>query len=120
MGKFQELFVWQRAKKLAVYLYQITGDGNFSRDFALRDQLRRAVVSIPSNIAEGDELDTNKQAMKFFHIAKGSAAEVLTQSIIAREIGYIDEATYNHISEECTAIAGMLSKLIQARKNRTL
>ncbi len=119
MGKFQELRAWRRAKDLAVYLYQVTGTGKFSRDFALRDQLRRAAVSIPSNIAEGDELGTNKQSINFFHIAKGSAAEVLTQAIIAREIGYLDEAAYNHINEECTAIAGMLSKLIQARKSRT-
>ena len=114
MGKFRELRVWQRAKALAVYLYRITGEGNFARDYGLRDQIRRAVVSIPSNIAEGDELGTNKQAINFFYIAKGSTAEVLTQAIIAREIGYIDEETFNHINEECTAIAGMLSKLIQA------
>ena len=75
MGKFQELRAWQRAKNLAVYLYQVTGAGEFSRDFALRDQLRRVAVSIPSNIAEGDELGTNKQSINFFHIAKRSAAE---------------------------------------------
>ncbi len=117
MGKFQELKVWQRAKNLAVYIYKITGAGTFTKDYGLRDQIRRAVISIPSNIAEGDELGTNKQAINFFYIAKGSSAEVLTQAIIAREIGYIDDIVFNQINEECTAISGMLAKLIQARKN---
>jgi len=84
MGKFQELKVWQKAKDLAVYLYKLTMKGTFAKDFGLRDQIRRAAVSIPSNIAEGDELDTNKQAVKFFYIAKGSSAEVLTQAIMLK------------------------------------
>lgn len=120
MGKFQDLNVWQRAKNLAVFIYKITSDGKFSKDYGLRDQIRRAAVSVPSNISEGDELGTNKQAINFFYIAKGSSAEVLTQAIIAQEIGYIDDNIYNQISEECSAISGMLSKLIQARKNSSL
>ena len=115
MGKFQELKVWQKAKYLAVYLYKLTMKGTFAKDFGLRDQIRRAAVSIPSNIAEGDELDTNRQAVKFFYIAKGSSAEVLTQAIIALEIGYIDKEKFRHIEKECKAISGMLTRLIQAR-----
>lgn len=116
MGNFQKLNVWQRAKDLAVYTYRITNEGEFKRDYGLRDQIRRAAISIPSNIAEGDELGTNKQAINFFYIAKGSTAEVLTQSIIAFEIGYVESNVYNHYKEECGAISSMLSKLIQARK----
>ncbi len=93
LGDFQQLKVWKRAKDLAVNIYRITNDGAFCKDYGLRDQIRRAVVSIPSNIAEGDELGTNKQAINFFYIAKGSTAEVLTQAIIAKEIGYITEKT---------------------------
>ena len=115
MGKFQDLRVWQRAKELALYLYKITDQGAFSRDFALRDQIRRAAVSIPSNIAEGDELDTNRQAIRFFYIAKGSSAEVLTQTMIAHELDYITEEVFNHIHKECKAVSSMLSKLIKAR-----
>ena len=115
MGKFQELKVWQRAKDLAVYIYKQTEKGNFSRDFGLRDQLRRAAVSIPSNIAEGDELDTDKQAVRFFYIAKGSSAEVLTQAIISMEIGYFSKEIYNYIEKESKSISGMLSRLISAR-----
>ena len=120
MGKFQDLKVWQRAKNLAVFIYKVSGTGKFAKDFGLRDQLRRAVVSISSNIAEGDELGTNKQAINFFYIAKGSSAEVLTQAIIAKEIGYIDDNVCNQINEECAAISGMLTRLIQARKNSPL
>ena len=116
MGKFQDLKVWERAKNLAVYVYTITNNGKFAKDYGLRDQIRRAAVSIPSNIAEGDELGTNKQAINFFYIAKGSTAEVLTQTIIAYEIGYISENVFQQINEECSAISGMLTRLIYARQ----
>ncbi len=119
MGNFRELRVWQRSKDLAVYIYSVTGDGAFSRDFGLKDQIRRAAVSIASNIAEGDELNTNKQSIHFFFISKGSTAEVLTQAIIAHEIGYIDALVVTHIQEECDAISRMLTKLIQTRKKES-
>ncbi len=70
MGKFQDLKVWERAKNLAIYIYKVTGEGKFTKDYGLRDQLRRAAVSIPSNIAEGDELGTNKQSINFFIFQK--------------------------------------------------
>ena len=116
MGRFEDLKVWQRAKDLAVFIYKLTGQGEFVKDYGLRDQIRRAAVSIPINIAEGDELDTTKQAIKFFYTAKGSSAEVMTQAIIAYEIGYITREHFEDIKKECRAISGMLMKLIQARK----
>ena len=115
MGNFQELKVWQRSKELAVSLYKITGQGAFDRGWGLRDQIRRAVVSIPSNIAEGDELGTDRQAIKFFYTAKGSSAEVFTQVVIAHEIGYLTKEQFDHTNKECQAISGMLTRLIQAR-----
>ena len=74
MGKFQDLKVWQRPKDLAVYIYKLTGKAPFAEDYGLKDQIRRAAVSIPSNIAEGDDLGSNKQAIRHFYIAKGSAS----------------------------------------------
>ena len=115
MGKFRELKVWQRGKDLAVSIYKTTGGGLFAKDFGLRDQIRRAAVSIASNIAEGDELGTDKQAIRYFYTAKGSSAEVLTQAIIALEIGYLAEDSFNHIENECQAISSMLARLIQSR-----
>ena len=78
-----------KSKKSSCFIYKPTQTGKFPKDYGFRDQIRRAAVSIPSNISEGDELCTNKQAINFFYFAKGSAAEVLTQAIIAKEIGYI-------------------------------
>ena len=115
MGNFKELRVWQRSKDLAVYIYKITNKGAFSRDYGLKDQIRRAAVSIPSNIAEGDELGTDKQSVNFFHTSKGSSAEVLTQAIIAFEIGYLSENVFSYIESECKSISKMLNKLIKAR-----
>jgi four helix bundle protein len=115
MGKFQDLKVWRKGKDLAVYIYTITSRGIFSQDYSLRDQIRRASVSIPSNIAEGDELGSNKQAIRFFYTSKGSTAEVLTQAIIAHEIGYLSEEDFYHIKQECRSLSGMLTRLIQSR-----
>jgi four helix bundle protein len=115
MGNFQELKVWHKAKELAVFLYKITRQGELAKDYGLSDQVRRSAVSIPSNIAEGDELDTDRQSIKYFYIAKGSAAELLTQSIIAHETGYLADQHFNHIQKECLSISSMLTRLIQAR-----
>ena len=115
MGKFRELKVWQRGKDLAVSIYKLTVHGTFSKDFGLRDQIRRAAVSIPSNIAEGDELGSDKKAIRYFYTAKGSSAEVFTQAIISKEIGYITKEESEYVEEECKAISGMLTMLIKAR-----
>ena len=115
MGNFQKLKVWYKAKELAVFLYKITRQGELAKDYGLNDQIRRSAVSIPSNIAEGDELDTDRQSIKYFYIAKGSAAELLTQSIIAHETGYLADQHFNHIQKECLSISSMLTRLIQAR-----
>jgi four helix bundle protein len=114
MGRFRELKVWERGKDLAVTIYRTTNRGQFVRDYGLRDQIRRAAVSIPSSIAEGDELGSDKQTVRFFYMAKGSSAEVTTQAIIAFEIGYLGETDYRHIENECHSISSMLSKLISA------
>lgn len=100
---------------MSVYIYKETQEGKFGKDYGLRDQIRRAAVSVSSNIAEGDELDSDKQAIKFFYIAKGSAAELLTQAIIAYEIGYLDFEKFQFVEKECKAISGMLTNLIAAR-----
>lgn len=112
---FKSLRVWQKGKDLAVSIYRLTNEGLFAKDFGLRDQIRRAAVSIPSNIAEGDELGSDKQAVRHFYIAKGSSAEVLTQATIAYEIGYFDRTTFELIEQNCLEISKMLSRLIAAR-----
>ena len=115
MGNFKELKVWQESKDLAVNIYKLTEDGAFIKDFGLKDQMRRASVSVPSNIAEGDNLDTDKQSIRHFYIARGSVAELRTQLVIGKEIGYIDERQYNELEKECEQISAMLTSLIKYR-----
>jgi four helix bundle protein len=117
MGNFQNLQVWQLAKELAVKIYRLTCSKEFPKDFGYKDQIQRAAVSIPSNISEGDELGSNKQSVHFFHIAKGSAAELLTQIIIGHEIGYISKDQADSLQNDCRIISVMLSKLIKARNS---
>jgi len=113
---FRDLIVWQKAKDLSVSIYKVTRDGDISRDFGLRDQIQRSAVSIASNIAEGDERDTDKDAVRFFYMAKGSLAELQTQIQIAHEIDYIQREVYEKIEAECKTIGRMIGKLIKARK----
>jgi len=115
MGNFKKLRVWQLAKDLAVKIYKLTKTPKLSKDFGLRDQIQRSAISIPANIAEGDELDTNKQSIRHFYIAKGSIAELQTLLIISNEIDYIDLDTLNSIHNDCDVISVMLNRLIKAR-----
>ena len=115
MGGFRELKVWQRAKELAVDIYRITQKGAFSRDYGFKDQIRRAAISIASNLAEGDERSSNKDAVRFFYIAKGSLAEVQTQLEIAKEIDYVDEQHFKEIDEKCIILGKMIGRLIKSR-----
>lgn len=117
MGKegFRGLKVWQKAKELAIFIYKVTNSVGFSKERNLRDQMRKAAISIPSNIAEGDELGSDRQAIRFFNIAKGSAAELLTQAIIALEIGIIEQPMYDEIDARCSEVLKMLSRLISVR-----
>ena len=115
MGDFRKLEVWQLAKDLSVYIYKLTGKGEFAKDYDLRGQIRKAVVSVTSNIAEGDESGSNRQSIRYFNIAKGSSAEVQTQSIIALEIGYITEKEYAFIINQCELISKKTANLIKYR-----
>jgi four helix bundle protein len=115
MGAFRDLRVWQEAKALAVEIYMITRQGPFTHDYGLRDQIRRAAVSIPSNVAEGDERGSNKEAVRFFYIAKGSLAELQTQLEIAHEIGYLTPSILSTLDEKCRTLGKMLGSLIKAR-----
>ncbi len=116
MGNFKELRVWQEAIALSTKIYQITRVKPFSNDFGLSDQIQRASVSIASNIAEGDDRDSNKEAVRFFHIARGSAAEVITQINIAQNIGYLDKETFVSIENSTEKIRASLTNLIKARR----
>jgi four helix bundle protein len=87
-----------------------------SKDFSLRDQIRRSAVSIASNIAEGDERDTDKESVRFFFIAKGSLAELRTQIEIALKIGYLPEDEYLKLEGQCEELGKMIGSLIKTRQ----
>jgi four helix bundle protein len=115
MGNFKTLRVWQLAKELSVSIYRLTHNENFNKDFGLIDQMRRSAVSIPSNIAEGDALGTDKQSTRHFYIARGSTAELRTQLIISQEIGYINNVDFETLDKECDELSAMLTALIRHR-----
>jgi four helix bundle protein len=115
MGNFQKLRVWQLAKSLAVKIYKLTQSQLIRKDFGFKDQIQRAAISIPSNIAEGDESGTNKLSIRYFYTAKGSLAELQTQLIIGNEIGYIENDMKNSLVNDCNLISVMLNKIIKVR-----
>jgi four helix bundle protein len=115
MGNFQKLQVWQKAKELAVLIYRLVKKQNISKDYGYKDQIQRAAVSIPANIAEGDESGTNKLSIRYFYIAKGSSAELQTLLIIGKEIGYIEKEIADPLVNECKVVSFMLAKIISAR-----
>ncbi len=92
--KFEDLIAWQKARELAKVIYKMTEAGKFSRDFGMRDQIRRAAVSIMSNIAEGFERMGRAEFHQFLVIAKASCAEVRSQLYIAHDIGYLDREQF--------------------------
>ena len=116
MGDFRKLEVWKKAKDFAVEIYRETSQGAFCQDLRFRDQLRRAAVSIALNVAEGDELGSNRQSVRHFRIAKGSTAEVYTIVVIASEVEYLHPDTAKVWLDRCSHISSMLSKLIKARQ----
>lgn len=107
--------VWQRGKTLAVTIYRLAGEGRLARDFGLTDQLRRSAVSIPSNIAEGDERGSDRDSIRFLNIAKGSLAELITQLEIAKDVGYLTPSQLAPIFQETEPVGKMLGSLIKAR-----
>lgn len=114
---FRNLQAWQRNKTLAVAIYRLTDSAPFARDFALRDQMRRAAISVCSNLAEGDARQTNKESIQFFFIAKGSLAELSAQLDIAQEVHALDRIVITKLLEECEEIAAMIRGLIKHRQS---
>ena len=87
--RFEDLTIWKDSLAITKLIYDYTATPKFSRDFALRDQIRRAVISISSNIVEGFEKNNNNEFCRYLRISKGSAGEVKNQLYIAAELGYI-------------------------------
>ncbi len=114
----EDLLIWQRAMDLAASIYMQTKTGGFDQDWDFRGQIRRAAVSIPSNIAEGYEKGTFRDSIKFYYIAKGSAGELRTQCQLAGRVGHLTKDAAEKAADECSQISRMIMSFIQKTKNR--
>jgi len=117
---FEEIEVWQKARQLTKEVYQVSGKGPFSRDFGLRDQIRRACVLIMSNVAEGYERGGTKEFLQFLSIAKGSAGEVRSQLYVALDQSYLTESVFEELSSHAREISRMLIGLMSYLRNSGL
>lgn len=113
ISSFEELDVWKKSVELCEQVYLQTNTSSLIRDFALRDQLRKSAVSIPSNIAEGFERESNNQFIYFLIIAKGSCGELRTQLFLTYKIGYITDETHKALREKCIMVSKQLSTFIK-------
>lgn len=113
---FEELNVYQKARGLTNQIYSVTRKASFAKDRALVDQIRRASVSVMSNIAEGFERGTRPEFVRFLFIAKGSCGEVRAQLEIAKDQGYLSSAEHIQLRETAKTISGMSSNLISSLK----
>jgi len=111
--QFEQLDVWKRASRLTCDIYKLMSK---CRDYGFKDQITRSALSIPSNIAEGLERETEKDEARFLYYAKGSAGELVTQIYIGIEINYIDKVTGIKLVCESKEIAAMIAALIKRRK----
>lgn len=118
--RFEELEVWQRAKELTNLIYRLSSSGSLARDFGLRDQMRRAAVSIMSNIAEGFESQTQVLFIQFLSRAKGSAGELRAQLYVALEQEYITSEEFQStfsLAEVCSKQLASLIRYLESQPN---
>jgi len=120
INKFEDLKIWQLALKITKEIYDITAKKEFSKDFSLRDQIRRAIVSVSSNIVEGFEKNNNNEFIRFLKIAKGSTGEVRNQLYIALAINYITKNEFDNLNEKLVDLANQIGKLISYLEKQKL
>jgi four helix bundle protein len=116
---YRELIVWQEAIKIAKNVYQLTGKFPKQEMYALADQIRRAAVSVPSNIAEGQARKSPGDFKRFLHISLGSLAEVDTQLVLAQEFGYLSKEDIDRMDEQIQNLRKKLYALINSLPSTT-
>ncbi len=110
IDRFEDIIAWKKAGKMTTQIYQLFRD---CKDWAFRDQIQRASVSVMNNIAEGFERKTNNDFKWFLFIAKGSCGEVRSMIYLAKSLKYIDSETFKQLKADCTEISRMISGLIK-------
>src|SRR5438128_2476271 len=121
--KFEDFMAWQKARSLTREIYKINNLPAFSRDFGLKDQIRRAAVSIMSNIAEGFKRGRPSEFHQFLSIAKGSCAELRSQLYVALDVGYLEANDFDSLmmrSEEVAHIVGGLRAAVGRNRDRSV
>ena len=116
--RFEDFIAWQRARALTARIYQVSDLGSFAHDFALRNQIRRAAISIMSNIAEGFERGRASEFHQFLSVSKGSAAEVRAQLFVALDAGHIDQRTFAELHEAADEVGKVLGGLRDSVERR--
>jgi four helix bundle protein len=111
--KFEDLESWKKARQLTNKIYEATAEGSFTRDFGLKDQIRRASISILSNIAEGFERGGDKEFLQFLAVAKGSCGEVRAQLYIAVDQGYLSQDSFERLFNSANEIGRLISGLMK-------
>ena len=109
--RFEDLSAWQKARVLVGEIYKTTLTPAFSRDFSLVDQIRRASISILSNIAEGFERGKRTEFHQYLVVAKGSCAEVRSQLYVALNVGYLGQKEFNRLSDAATEVGRIIGGL---------
>jgi four helix bundle protein len=107
--RFEDLISWQKARELNRLIYKTSANGTFAKDYGLRDQIRRASISIMSNIAEGFERGGDKEFAQFLSNAKGSCGEVRCQLYAALDEKYLSEAQFNELCERSIEVSRLIS-----------
>lgn len=115
--KFEDIKAWKKARELTRKIYNASNRERFARDFGLRDQIRRAAVSIMSNIAEGYDRNGTGEFIQLLAIAKGSAAEVQSQLYVAFDQTYIDRPEFDELKGMASETARMLGGLMSYLRN---
>lgn len=117
---FTDLIVWQKGHELVLMIYKTTDSFPPKEQFSLTSQMRRAAISVTSNIAEGFSRQSQKEKVQFYSMAKGSLTELQNQSIIARDINYLEKDSFIELTNQSTEIGKMLNGLIKKIKNYSL
>ena len=110
--RFEEIEAWKLGRELTRAIYAASRRGEFARDFALRDQIRRAVISITSNIAEGFERGGNREFLQALAIAKGSAGEVRSQLYVALDEEYVTQPEFDQFHALCLRVSRLIARFI--------
>ena len=114
---FRDLLIWQKGMQLVKAIYKLTSSFPKSEDYNLSSQMKRAAISIPSNIAEGFGRSTKKDFQRFLYIALGSIFELQTQIIISYEQDYINQQQYDLINESTREVERMLCSFMDSNRN---